>query len=65
MKGIAYADLPKIIARNGGSIVVNPLAKWGRSKIWKAAVRARTNGIVEIRRERPDRAIVTVAEPRQ
>lgn len=61
-EGIPYAAIPDMCRRNGGFIAINPLARWGQSRIWKAVKRAKRHGLVSVERPRIDLAIARPVE---
>ena len=57
--GIPFTSVPGIVRAHGGILIINPLARFGGSAIWRAVKRARSHGLVDVKRERVNRAIVT------
>ena len=47
-EGIPYQEAARL-ARAKNPLIVNPSARWGSSRIWKACKRARRHGLVTIR----------------
>lgn len=51
--GMPYQEAARL-AKVHNPLIVNPLARWGSSHIWRACKRARRKGLVRIKYVRPD-----------
>lgn len=55
-------DVVALVKRNNGTIVVNPLARFGATRIWRAVKKARNKGLVHVHRASAGEAIVTLPD---